>query len=383
MLSRRHGFTLIELLVVIAIIAVLIALLLPAVQAAREAARRSQCTNNLKQIGLGYHNYASSNSDGLVPNSVDPITSCGSTYDIVGCVPANYSALARLLPFMEQTPIYNSINLGMPIRGGNFLNAQGGIDVSANGGRPGLFQATAVTNVINTFLCPSDTGVGSTGTYNLVSGAKPAGAGNYPINIGLNRRNNGWTINGPGYVVRSWDTALGNPLTMSNFVDGTSNTVIFSEWVKGPGSLPGRDGLGMVYNAGFDTGMSGGVNGTNGIFAAAQLEAQTCTGRTNPAQKYPFKGEWWSLNASQFYAHTQVPNGRACEYTDMTNGSQKGGDGQRATATLIGASSQHPGGVNTLFADGSVKFIKSSIAANIWYSLATPAGGETVSSDSF
>src|SRR6266571_149648 len=111
---RRRGFTLIELLVVIAIIAVLIALLLPAVQAAREAARRAQCVNNLKQIGLAVANYLSSNGDTMPPSTVDPAQNVA----LSAMAGANHSAQARLLPYLEQTTIYNTINFMVDSRWG-------------------------------------------------------------------------------------------------------------------------------------------------------------------------------------------------------------------------------------------------------------------------
>ena len=114
-MTRRRGFTLIELLVVVAIIGILIALLLPAVQAAREAARRSQCTNNLKQIGLAIHNYASANADTfpmlMVDFNRDPIS--GS---LILPPVQTQSIQSRLLPFLEQMQAYNSINWALPAR---------------------------------------------------------------------------------------------------------------------------------------------------------------------------------------------------------------------------------------------------------------------------
>src|SRR4051794_5568988 len=136
---ERRGFTLIELLVVIAIIAVLIALLLPAVQAAREAARRSQCVNNLKQIGLAIHNYEQTNGafpSGGLPAAASVLNPATTLYGV-------WSAHARFLPFMEQTTIYNSINFAFRGRGDG-TNAE-------------PQQSTAFTARITTFLCPSRT----------------------------------------------------------------------------------------------------------------------------------------------------------------------------------------------------------------------------------
>src|SRR5436309_1859029 len=133
---RRTGFTLIELLVVIAIIGVLVALLLPAVQAAREAARRVQCTNNLKQIGLALHNYISVN-DTVPPAALDTRIYAGTTIANGG-----FSAQARLLPYLEQTPLYNAANFSL-----NAIN-----------NAPGTWSnVTVISTRLAGFLCPSET----------------------------------------------------------------------------------------------------------------------------------------------------------------------------------------------------------------------------------
>jgi len=157
-MSRRRGFTLIELLVVIAIIGVLIALLLPAVQAAREAARRSQCVNNLKQIGLALHNYFSANGDTMPPCTVDPATNTSLT-TMPG---ANESALARLLPFLEQQPVYNAINWNVDARWG--ANPAPNPPDNASGGAWAVINFTAAITSVKTFLCPSDPNPGTSGT---------------------------------------------------------------------------------------------------------------------------------------------------------------------------------------------------------------------------
>src|SRR3954469_1115978 len=132
MRGHRRGFTLIELLVVIAIIAVLIALLLPAVQAAREAARRSQCVNNLKQLGLAIQNYNDTQGS-LPPTAEDKMLGAdGKTVD--------YGMKPRILPYMEQTVLYNSINFSL----------------SWNSLTYGYVNSTVYKTTVNTFLCPSD-----------------------------------------------------------------------------------------------------------------------------------------------------------------------------------------------------------------------------------
>jgi len=372
-----RGFTLIELLVVIAIIAVLIALLLPAVQAAREAARRAQCTNNLKQLGLAYHNYISSND--MVPmNYVDDPQN--------GLPFQNYGALVRLLPYLEQTQTYNAVNLQFGVRwsGGNVSPVGGDPNPpdGASGGNWSIPQYTVLCTQINSFLCPSDNNPGASGTFQFTGGLNRfVASSNYPYNMGLNRRinqcngnpNNGnWIPTGPGYIASNWDGAMKRNVNLATFSDGTSNTAIFSEWVKGPATGPqgAKDGLGVVYQSGQQS---------NAFPTDAQF-AQACQtirpSGLNGNQNWTWKGEWWAFGPTMIYSHTIPPNRVACDYADVAE------DG-RATMTLVNASSLHPGGVNVLFGDGSVKFVKSTVGLQAWYAISTPNGGEVISSDSY
>ncbi len=197
------GFTLIELLVVIAIIAVLISLLLPAVQSAREAARRAQCVNNLKQIGIALHNYHTA-MDSFPPGSSVGPYAMGQTYNW-----NNWSAQALLLGYIEQGTAYNTINFSLAPFANN-IDGGGGTSASAN---------TALTVRIKSFLCPSDSKAGTQFT-NSYQGSM------------------GTTI---GYQTQTMSTGLFAETQGHNLrdvLDGTSNTVAFSETVVGdPGRL--------------------------------------------------------------------------------------------------------------------------------------------------
>jgi len=351
-----RAFTLIELLVVIAIIGVLIALLLPAVQAAREAARRAQCVNNLKQIGLALHNYMSANGETIPPQTVDSIS--------------EYSHNVRLLPFLELQPQYNAWNLSLSSRWDGQANG-GQWGSTAAGTEQEVYQATVICSQVKTFLCPSDPNPGSGQTGGSWAIPVPWVRGlaygtNYPINMGMNRRNHGWNTNGVGYIASNWDGAGTHPVTLSTFVDGTSNTVAFGEWCKGPGTGDSgqMDGLAMVY--------TGGSVVTNGQNGSDYLQALNCQNGSDVVQTNGSKGEWWVWHLSTFMSMQQLPNKRACKFNDNY--------WDRLTG-MEGASSYHPGGVNCLFGDGSVRFIKSSINYVNWYAIATPNGGETVSAD--
>jgi len=385
MMRIRRGFTLIELLVVIAIIAVLIALLLPAVQSAREAARRSQCTNNLKQIGLSVHNYVSANG-ALPPAHVD------SPANSAPYPNQNQSVLARLLPFLEQQAAYNAMNWNWGVRwqgnGGGLGYTDGNPpDISAAGGAYSMPQFTVLCMQISTFLCPSDTNPGASGQFLVNGSAMTVGSSNYVGNVGTNRRiaslppgsaagaTGDWQETGPMYTASQWDGAMTRTVTMATFVDGTSNTAVFSEWVKGRATgTPTKNDLGMVY---YFPG-----NLTSNSFSTDFQFNQACQNGNSPAstalQAWGWKGEWWAY-CPKIYSHTVLPNRYACSYLDQE---QEWGD-SRATITAINASSNHPGGINVLFMDGSVRFIKSSVSYQPWIAISTVNGGETVSSDTF
>jgi prepilin-type processing-associated H-X9-DG protein len=157
---------------------------------------------------------------------------------------------------------------------------------------------------------------------------------------------------------------------MESFTDGTSATATYSEWVKGEAVPTGRaqNGLAEVYNLG---------QNSNWFRTDYQFMRLCNTVPINSAnQQWQWKGEWWAYGATMIYSHTQTPNRTSCVYHDINE------DG-RGTITMASASSNHPGGVNVLFMDGSVRFVKSSVYYWVWYAIATPSYGEAVSSTAY
>ncbi|MFO0952068.1 MAG: DUF1559 domain-containing protein [Isosphaeraceae bacterium] len=218
-MHRRRGFTLIELLVVIAIIAVLIALLLPAVQAAREAARRAQCTNNLKQLGLAMHNYHSTANcfpvGFLYPSSTLGLPAPALHY--------RWSVLAQLTPYLEQTNVFNSLNMNFPIASGpSGVYGVGPWSVFGE-------NTTSLSAQVNLFLCPSD----GQGPPAKITGGVFSGPTNYQFCTGDGSPNSanigdaGLTVPANGAFV------LGPAQSVATIVDGSSGTAAASEQLIG------------------------------------------------------------------------------------------------------------------------------------------------------
>jgi prepilin-type N-terminal cleavage/methylation domain-containing protein/prepilin-type processing-associated H-X9-DG protein len=377
MIPRRRGFTLIELLVVIAIIAVLIALLLPAVQSAREAARRAQCTNNLKQIGLAMHNYNTA-QDALPP--------AGSSHFMPGNTwPKNcFSMKVRILPYMEQQNTFNAANFSLDPEWSN------GKSEPNDGGCWQTANFTLKATRISSYLCPSDQRKGNRNNRVYSFGAWDASQqSNYDENMGGNRMLNSGQPNGIAYYCGSsplgssgvsgllLETATRQTLTFASISDGLSNTAFWSEIVKGDGTDPtdSSDSLGMVYTS---TGVSTNNPGPN-LLASEFANALLC--QASLAKNFSWRGERYVTQdpgRGGGYSHTQTPNKKSCFYSDPPNA----GTNNVTFQHVLTAGSSHPGGVNVLFGDGGVRFIKNSITFNIWYAVGTRSGGEVVSGDS-
>jgi prepilin-type N-terminal cleavage/methylation domain-containing protein/prepilin-type processing-associated H-X9-DG protein len=322
---RRRAFTLIELLVVIAIIAVLIGLLLPAVQKVREAAARAKCMNNLKQIGLAVHNFE--NSNGYLP----PSGSWATALSPPSFNGESYSLFARILPYIEQAGLYQLVD----------LNA---IATS---------QPAVTSQRIAIYVCPSDP------NDKLRPGAPPRYPSTYGANTGSWFTENSNTAqfgNGvfPGV---SYPRQLGIRLT--DITDGTSSTIgvadakAYTSYLLKPGPFPAIPpatpadliSLGGTLNtaAGHTSWAEGFVFQTNLTFV---FPPNTAVPYVNPADGQTYDVDW--------------AGGTINEYAALT------------------ARSYHPGGVNALFMDGSVRFVANSIPQATWRALGTRNGGEAV-----
>jgi prepilin-type N-terminal cleavage/methylation domain-containing protein/prepilin-type processing-associated H-X9-DG protein len=358
---RRGGFTLIELLVVIAIIAVLISLLLPAVQSAREAARRAQCINNLKQLGLAVANYESAN--GAYPASYGAPPWRGTW--------GSWSPQSMMLGYVEQTQIYNACNFMLVSHEGDAMSAA---------------NQTAVTNRIANFLCPS--GPAPPGTYwgrarpgNSYFGSVGATL-NWVGNMGGGRPNGLFMFGGAG---NDWDRV--NAIKIGDITDGTSNTIAFGEWKIGDfdenklslqdvikaGSRPGGEDPWGNPRAAMPAGATQLRDWLN--LCASRAPGSVGSWQNNQSG---LGGNWnqgmfgWSLGNVLQPPNPPYPNCRTETW-----------DGDFDQPGMYGLSSYHPGGANVAFADGSVRFLKNTTNERTVWALGTRDGGEVISADSY
>ena len=342
MRSPRRGFTLIELLVVIAIIGVLIALLLPAVQAAREAARRAECLNNLKQLGIALHNYH------------DAIGTLPPTLVITGADGAvawtnEYGAHPRILPYTEQGNLFNAINFDL----GMFMPQ----------------NLTVATTFVGMLVCPSEPTTTST------PGELPPGEtmsvcnyvysqGDWFVFSGIGSRRGNRSAFGPNQSRR-----------LADFRDGTSQTLWLSE---GRANTP-------YYR---DCPVLSRINDPDQIPPPDADPHAVCPEYRGGCNLRYGHNEWVESGVHHAGFTTAWPpnkpivGGPDHEYPDLDINSSREKLGRPSFAAVT-ARSYHPGGVNALFGDGSVRFVKDSISGFTWRALGTVAGGEVVSADQY
>lgn len=311
----QRAFTLIELLVVIAIIAILIALLLPAVQQAREAARRTQCKNNLKQIGLSLHNYHD------VAGQF-PMQAVYGYWDGAANQPRNHTWISMLLPYFDQAPLYNQIDFSAPAWG----------------------QAHVDGNEISALRCPSDTGTNRSNTRSLV-------ITNYAANEGHH-----WWSDGSGPNRGVFTKGL--EASIRDIRDGTSNTVAIAEvcggsYAGGPGNSNGngrpRIGNEAVFRSAF----------VAATFTAAVTQGTDPAGNPYTHPDGSAISGWFQGGSPHHYAPIFMNHGGI-------------------NTQWSGSNSFHTGGVQVLMADGAVRFTSENLDWGLWRALNSVNGGETI-----
>jgi len=310
-IERRQGFTLVELLVVIAIIGILIALLLPAVQAAREAARRAQCINNLKQLGIGLHNFHDTHKR-LPAACYDPL------FQSYGGQWYRWSYLAALLPFIEQKVLYDQL-------AANNSFAQW----------PDGTTAPVSRTLINTLICPSDDGAAKAlFAYNANSAP-----GSYHCNRGDQWLNWDW-YEGRGPFCRGDK----KPVNLSAVLDGTSNTMAIAEVCVGvPGSRRVTEASALSVGA---------YNSAPPSLCLQRVGPdKQFTGTIETRAHCQISARWMCASIYTHWLPMLPPNGPSCA------------NAHNEDWLLTTASSRHPGGVNVAFLDGSVKFVSETIDA--------------------
>jgi prepilin-type N-terminal cleavage/methylation domain-containing protein/prepilin-type processing-associated H-X9-DG protein len=351
MSDKSRGFTLIELLVVIAIIAVLIALLLPAVQAAREAARRIQCTNNMKQIGLALHNYLSQTNVFPMGSGSGVLTFPPPVYYAKEC----WSIHAAILPQLEQTSLYNAINFNWDV------------DYAGN--------LTVLNTQVVAFLCPSDPFATQYGNNDTTGNNDYFGCVGTTTNI-LN--GNATTVPNLSSVPTTGLFAFQQSKSIAAVTDGTSNTIAFAESTVGSTTeLKGQKLIGLV-NVAIPAAAILTDASTNAAGVLSGIAACTTAWNTAPSIDLQ-RGDNWVQGAmcATLFNTIVPPNGQSQGWAYCSN------VGSGACSNISNVDSYHPGGANIGMADGSIRFAKNSVNQPTWWALGTIGGGEVISSDSY
>lgn len=310
--SERCGFTLLECLVVIAIVGILAAILIPAVLSARRAANKTRCLNNLRQIGIGLSSYSTSF------NSFPPANAQGSSMHV------------SILPFIDQKALYNSLNFR--------------VDLLSS-----ISNSTVISTSLTAFLCPSDSHYAvESGDYAWTNYAGNRGGGLQKYG------ENGAFKFPPGAIV-----------TLGEFSDGMSTTVLVSEWILGGQSRDDRD----PKKATFHTRLKLAKPEEFDQFTALCHNIDVATAKTDSHRK----GLNWAHGelGKSLYNHTLSPNDHTC----------LNGTGYQIGAWTAG--SRHPGGLNVMFADSSTRFVRETVDLAVWRAIGSRNGGEVVSQGSF
>lgn len=340
---RRKGFTLVELLVVIAIIGVLVALLLPAVQAAREAARRSSCTNNLRQLGVAAHNFESANKTFPLARAKIFHTQANRN--------TQWGHLSRILPYVEGSTIHSLIDFTrIP---NDSLNERG------------------VKSKIPFFICPTDPEDRVNGTYCADTGGQlDWGRSSYRGNGGNMPGVTATAVqNDPPPIEENNGIYVTNFLVKaSHITDGLSNTAMYSEKVRGDGDLSRIE----VASDWFRIGGTGAT--ADSIYSACS--AVVPSNQTTQQNQFPCGGRNWTHGdySPTRYNHIMPPNANSCSQSSGTfNATPVNEDGGAHTA-----SSQHTGGVNVTMADASTRFVSDGIDPLVWRAMGSRDGDETI-----
>ncbi len=338
MFRLRSAFTLVELLVVIAIIGVLVGILLPAVQAARESARRTQCTNQIRQIGLALHNYMGVHK--FLPFGKGPSYPGAPVY-------ARWSQHALMLPFLEQSALWEKCDFSYPPETPGMAGVLAFMPPYTNAnGKNAIASRTAVPG----FLCPSD----------AASSDPWQAQNNYVANQGS------WLCDRTDAPALPTDTLpneiqtgifyLKSKVSSAHIRDGLSHTAFFSEKIRGHGIPDARSDMFVIPHQVTQ----------QGVFDACNA--------INPLTATPLTSKWgysWVMgeNCCTQYNHVAVPNSKTC-----------GGTGFPGTMTnmamQVAPSSHHTGGVQVLFGDGAVTVVTSDIDLVLWRAIGTRAGLE-------